>query len=68
MEAAGWVAAGVAGCVSLSLLLAALVSGDMAVLAQGAVVTMAAGTVDFGVNIVDGTAGADVIGAGRMAR
>ncbi|MEK6802538.1 MAG: hypothetical protein AABZ34_07705 [Nitrospirota bacterium] len=42
---ARWMAAGVVSCVSLSLLLAALVSGDMAVLAQGAVVTMAAGTV-----------------------
>ena len=40
-----WVAAGVVSCVGLSVLMATAVSGDMAVLAQGAVVTMTAGTV-----------------------
>ena len=42
---AGWVAAGAVSCVGFSMLLGALFSGDMAVLAQGAVVTLAAGTI-----------------------
>lgn len=42
---AGWIAAGVFGCISLSVLMATAVSGDMAVLTQGALVTLAAGTV-----------------------
>lgn len=41
----GWIAVGVLGCVTLSALTAMAVSGDMAVLAQGAVVTTAAGTI-----------------------
>jgi hypothetical protein len=42
---AGWIAAGALGCASLSLLAATAVSGDLAVLVQGALVTLAAGTV-----------------------
>lgn len=41
----GWIVVGAMSCVSLSVLTATVVSGDMAVLVQGAVVSMAAGTV-----------------------
>ncbi len=41
----GWIAAGALACASLSVLMTRIVSGDLAVLAQGAIVTMAAGTV-----------------------
>lgn len=40
-----WVMAGALGCITLSAVTATVVSGDLAVLAQGGIVTMAAGTV-----------------------
>lgn len=40
-----WVTAGVVGCMALSVLTAAVVSGDLAVFAQGGIVTMAAGSI-----------------------
>ncbi|WHZ24989.1 MAG: hypothetical protein OJF47_004101 [Nitrospira sp.] len=41
----GWIVAGAFGCASLSAVMAVAVTGNMAVLAQGAAVTMAAGTI-----------------------
>lgn len=41
----GWIVAGALGCASLSAVTAMAVTGNMAVLAQGAAVTMAAGTI-----------------------
>lgn len=40
-----WVTAGVLGCLTLSTLAATAVTGDLAVLAQGGIVTLAAGTI-----------------------
>lgn len=41
----GWIAAGALACASLSVMMNTIVSGDFVVLAQGAIVTVAAGTV-----------------------
>lgn len=54
-----WVAAGALACGTISVAMATAVSGDLAVLAQGAIVTMAAGTVALCAFFV-GQAGGDV--------
>ncbi|MBI4000961.1 MAG: hypothetical protein HY348_04165 [Nitrospira defluvii] len=41
----GWIAAGALACASLSVMMSTIMRGDLAVLAQGAIVTVAAGTV-----------------------
>ena len=55
-----WVGAGALACATLSVAMATAVSGDLAVLAQGAIVTVAAGTVALCAFFV-GQAGGDAL-------